>query len=32
MDNMHADKGFNAGFNEYSVWVTRNNDNNIVNP
>ena len=32
MDNMHADKGFNPGFNVYSVWVTTNDDNNIVNP
>ena len=29
---MHADKGFNAAFNVYSVWVTTNDENIIVNP
>ena len=24
VDNMHAGKGFDAGFNVYSVWVTIN--------
>ena len=25
-NNLHADKGFNGGFNVYSVWFTMNDD------